>query len=176
MTAPVTDIEGVRIHALHPVHDERGGFVELFRSGWNTEFRPVQWNYLHNTANVMRGFHVHPRHTDLLMLLTGSMRVGLRDLRAASPTLGTVRTIDLQPMTHALLIPAGVGHGFYFPEPSGLCFSVSHEWDPDDDIACRWDDPQLQIEWGCADPVISDRDRLSGSLAEMVDIVRSRGL
>ena len=61
----------------------------------------------------------------------------------------------------ALSIPPGVAHGFYFDESSLHVYAVSHEWDPSDELGCRWDDPDLGIAWPCSAPLISGRDRSS---------------
>ncbi len=44
-------------------------------------------------------------------------------------------------------------------------YAVSHEWDPSDELGCRWDDPELGIAWPCSAPLISGRDRELGSLS-----------
>ncbi len=170
----MSEIVGVQCTSLRPVGDQRGAMVELFRQAWMPGFAPVQWNVSDSAGNVLRGLHCHTRHTDLLYLLSGVMRLGLRDLRVGSPTEGLAETIDLEPLSQAVLIPPGVAHGFYFPGPAQILFAMSHEWDPDDDLACRWDDPAIGIEWGCTDPVLSERDRVSGTLAEMAAVVAAR--
>lgn len=68
---------------------------------------------------------------------------------------------------HALTIPHGVAHGFFFHEPSLHVYSVSEYWDLADELGCRWDDPALGIPWPDDDPVISARDAELGSLAEL---------
>ena len=70
----------------------------------------------------------------------------------------------------ALVIPVGVAHGFYFHEPSIHVYAVSHEFDPADELGCRWYDPTLEIAWPCTDPLISARDRELGSLSELRDV------
>ena len=44
---------------------------------------------------------------------------------------------------------------------------MSHEWDPEDELGCRWDDPALGISWPCEEPQISERDRTLGPLSEL---------
>jgi dTDP-4-dehydrorhamnose 3,5-epimerase len=69
----------------------------------------------------------------------------------------------------AVLIPPGVGHGFYFPVASSLIYSVTDYWDADDELGCRWDDPELHVEWQAADPLLSERDQRAGGLREMIN-------
>ncbi len=129
---------------------------------------PVQWNAVHSSANVLRGVHVHRRHADYLTLVSGAATIGLHDLRPASPTEGEGRIVELAAAApSALVIPQGVAHGFYFHEPSIHVYAVSHEFDPADELGCRWDDPALGIAWPCTEPEISNRDGSLGSLNEL---------
>src|SRR5438034_2304054 len=147
---------------------KRGVFTELYRSSWEPGVEPVQWNAVRSEANVLRGVHVHRRHTDYLTVVSGSATIGLHDLRPGSPTEGVGMTVRLKPgEPAALVIPVGVAHGFYFHEPSIHVYAVSHEFDPADELGCRWDDPALEIDWPCSDPVLSERDRNLGSLSEL---------
>jgi dTDP-4-dehydrorhamnose 3,5-epimerase len=89
-------------------------------------------------------------------------------LREGSPTEGMGMVVELAAdEAHALVIPTGVAHGFYFPERSLHVYAVSHEWDPSDELGCRWDDPELGIGWPCTDPLLSERDRALGPLSEL---------
>jgi dTDP-4-dehydrorhamnose 3,5-epimerase len=112
---------------------------------------PVQWNAVSSNAGTLRGIHLHPRHDDYLVTLKGRVSVGLRDLRRESPTEGMSVLIGLSedPLS-ALLIPHGVAHGFYFHEPSLHLYAVTTYWDTTDELACRWDDPELEIPWPAA--------------------------
>jgi dTDP-4-dehydrorhamnose 3,5-epimerase len=40
-------------------------------------------------------------------------------------------------------------------------------YSPADEIVLRWDDPALAIDWQCAAPVLSPRDREGRSLAQL---------
>ena len=162
---------GVSLLALTPHADERGAFTELYRVSWEPGVVPAQWNAVRSKANVLRGVHVHRRHTDYLTLVAGRATIGLHDLRFGSPTEGLGATIELDSREPAaLVIPVGVAHGFYFPELSIHVYAVSHEFDPADELGCRWDDSTLDIEWPCVSPLISTRDHDLGSLSELREI------
>jgi len=151
-----------------PHADSRGVFTELFRDSWELGVEPAQWNVVASNANVLRGVHAHWRHTDYLTVVAGRATVGLHDLREGSPTDGLGVAVELgAERPAALVIPNGVAHGFYFGEPSIHVYAVSHEWDPSDELGCRWDDPALGIDWPCDDPQLSDRDGVLGSLSEL---------
>lgn len=167
-------IDGVVRHPLQLHADDRGGLVEIFRTQWIPGFQPVQWTVMVSEQNVVRGFHCHVRHTDLLMSASGTVVLGLVDLRAGSPSEGVSETIELEPAAEVVLIPPGVGHGFYFPQMTTLVLAVSHTWSMDDEFGCRWDDPDLDLGWNCEAPVLSERDRNAGTLSELRETVRTR--
>jgi len=165
---------GVRIRELDPHADSRGVFTELFRSSWELDVRPVQWNAVRSDANVLRGVHVHLRHSDYLTVPCGKAFVGLHDMRHASTTAGLSTLVELgDDSPCGVTIPPGVAHGFYFTEPSLHVYAVSHEWDPDDELGCRWDDPELGIPWPCTSPHVSARDASLGRFDELALLVNA---
>jgi dTDP-4-dehydrorhamnose 3,5-epimerase len=165
---------GVSCVSLAPHADDRGVFTEIFRGSWALDVVPAQWNLVSSSANVLRGVHAHWRHSDYLLVASGRATIGLHDLREGSTTDGLGATVELRAgEPTGLVIPPGVAHGFFFPEPSTHVYAVSHEWDPTDELGCRWDDPDLRIEWPCAAPLVSDRDRTLGSLRDLRRSIRS---
>lgn len=162
--------QGVLLHSLKTYRDERGSLTEFFRTSWETGIDVVQWNYSESEARVLRGVHVHVRHTDYLIVLRGRASIGLRDLRRGSPTEGMAALIELRGTDlQALTIPPGVAHGFYFHEPSSTLCAVSEFWDLQDELGCHWADPALEIKWPEAAPVISARDAALLSMRELVE-------
>src|SRR5262249_45880376 len=139
------------------------------RVEWRVGVEPVQWNAVWSEAGVVRGVHVHVRHEDYLTVPVGRASVGLRDLRRGSPSEGLTALLELgQDEPAALIIPRGVAHGFYFHEPSLHVYAVSEYWDPGDEHACRWDDPELEIPWPVATGGASERDQEAQTLAELL--------
>jgi dTDP-4-dehydrorhamnose 3,5-epimerase len=135
---------------------------------------PAQWNVVRSSENVFRGVHVHVRHLDYLTVITGRATIGLYDLREGSSTEGLGTSVEMSGNTPTgISIPVGVAHGFYFHEPSLHVYAVSREWDPTDEMGCRWDDPALDIAWPCSAPIISDRDAGLGSVSELRNVVRA---
>jgi dTDP-4-dehydrorhamnose 3,5-epimerase len=161
---------GVGLRSLQAHQDQRGSLTELFRVSWNPETEAVQWNYVESKRAVLRGVHVHIKHSDYLVLLSGHATIGLRDLRHDSATAGVTALIEMHGTDpHALIIPPGVAHGFYFHEPSSHIYGVSEFWDPQDELGCHWADPALEISWPNATPVISARDAALPSLRTLVE-------
>ena len=156
---------GVDLHRLDPHAASRGVFTELFRDSWDLPAAPVQWNAVRSETNVLCGVHAHWRHADYLTVVVGKATIALHDLREGSETEGLGMVVELAADAPAgLSIPPGVAPGFYFHQPSLHVYAVSHEWDPSDELGCRWDDPELGIPWPCSEPLISERTRSSGPL------------
>jgi dTDP-4-dehydrorhamnose 3,5-epimerase len=158
---------GVRLLTTH--HDDRGAFTELFRDAWETGVAPVQWNAVRSEPHVLRGVHCHVEHADALVVAGGRMRLGLCDLRPGSDTAGRACVLDLDAEAMMLVtIPPGVAHGFYFPVAALHVYAVDRTWDPDDELGCRWDDPDLGIPWGDVEaPLLSARDECLGTRGEL---------
>lgn len=166
--------DGVALVPLEPHPDERGVFLEVYRASWALDVRPAQWNVVTSAAEVLRGVHAHWRHADYLLLARGRASIGLHDLRSDSSTSGLAAVVELDAAAPAaLVIPTGVAHGFYFHEPSIHVYAVTHEWDPADELGCRWDDPELGIPWPCTDPLLSPRDAGLGPLSELRAAIRA---
>jgi len=162
--------QGVSLRSLQTRHDERGSLTELFRASEVAGIDVVQWNYSESKARVLRGVHVHVKHADYLILLRGHATIGLRDLRIGSPTESMIALVEMQgTRLHALIIPPGVAHGFYFHEPSAHVYAVSEYWDKQDELGCRWADPELGINWPDVAPLISERDAALPSLRELIE-------
>lgn len=160
---------GVVIRDLEVHDDPRGALSEIFREDWRVGPPAVQWNYVLSLAGSLRGVHVHPRHTDYLTLVAGRMLLGLNDVRRSSARFGQGLVVELRgDRLQTVHIPPGVAHAFYFPEGGVLMNGVSHHWSPDDEIACRWDSPELGLDWSVVDPILSAKDAAAGGYAEMV--------
>lgn len=160
---------GVQLTKLETHADERGALTEVFRRSWTTGIEPVQWNVTLSQPGVLRGTHVHLEHTDYITVIEGRADVGLSDFRPGSPTEGLAVVLELAAEEMAgLTIPPGVFHGLYFRERSIFLYGLSHGWQPVDDLACRWDDPDLGIPWRVGDPTLSVRDASAPSLRELL--------
>jgi dTDP-4-dehydrorhamnose 3,5-epimerase len=159
---------GVELLRLATHTDDRGDFTELFRESWVAPDRFLQWNAVNSEARALRGVHVHVRHSDYLTVMRGRVLFGLKDLRVDSPTLGMVSMLEVAAGDgSALRIPPGVAHGFYFLEASLHVYAVSHYWDLDDELGCRFDDPGLGMPWPDLHPLLSERDQHLPSLAAL---------
>ena len=130
----------------------------------------VQANLSTSRARVLRGMHFHRRQADFWVVLDGMAFVGLYDLRAGSPTQRetTTLTLDARQGLTGLLIPPGVAHGFCAITEVGLLYLVTAEFTGEDEGGFSWNDPDLAISWPFEEPIVSERDRTSGTLASVL--------
>lgn len=161
-------IKVVRNIELRKFHDSRGSLFEMIRNEWVPETAPIQWNAVASKKNVIRGFHVHPNHTDYLVCILGTFTIKMRDLREKSPTYLLYQEVEMDAENpRALVIPPGVGHGFEFEYPSYYCYGIDSYWSLKDEFDCRYDDEELGIQWSLKTPLLSDRDNHSGTFSKL---------
>jgi dTDP-4-dehydrorhamnose 3,5-epimerase len=155
-------IAGVKFVQLQPHADDRGRFMETFRTGWFPErnWAVVQANRSDSQAGVLRGLHYHLHQVDYWCPAWGQLRVGLADLRRGSPSFGAGQVIEMsaaRPM--GLFIPPGVAHGYLALSEVTLLYWVDRYYDPSDELGVAWNDPTLNLAWGVTDPILSPRDQ-----------------
>ena len=161
---------GFQLRRVEGHSDARGSFTEAFRESWWPGLAPVQWNVARSAAGALRGLHVHVVHQDVYILAEGAATLGLRDVRAGSPTEGVGAIVELNGRDlHVAVIPQGVLHGVVFREDSLLFVGVTAYYDPADDIACRWSDPALGIDWPLEPTLISERDASAPPLSDVLE-------
>jgi dTDP-4-dehydrorhamnose 3,5-epimerase len=179
MTARVAaTLEGVHWERVVPRVDERGSFSEVWRAS-RVPGRFLQANVSTSARGVLRGVHCHRAQGDYFVVLSGRVYIALVDLRPILRGDGSqIPTITRECSAgDALTIPPLVAHGFLALEPTQLLYLVTAEYDSKDEFGFRWDDPATGIKWPRAamegdGPILSERDRSSPSLANLVEVLR----
>ncbi len=155
-------IDGVQLAFLGAHADERGRFTEIFRKEWFPQrtWDSIQMNRSDSKAGVLRGLHYHFRQVDYWYLLSGSIRVGMVDLRPFSSAYRMTATLDVSADDNmGIFIPVGVAHGFYALSDVTLLYVVDNYYDGGDEHGLAWNDPDLGPEWGVSvAPNLSARD------------------
>jgi dTDP-4-dehydrorhamnose 3,5-epimerase len=146
---------------LTRLEDDRGWFAELARaSALPKPFR--QANLSFSRRGVIRGLHYHERgQDDLFVCLQGTVRVVVLDRGT-----GEVFTEDIgdeNPV--AIYVPGIHAHGFEALTDALFCYLVTEEYDPHDpdEHGVPWDDPRVVDIWSTRSPILSERDKASGS-------------
>lgn len=173
-------IAGVWWRALTSLPDDRGAFMEVWRSTWGDASPgpgPLdirQANLSRSRPGVLRGLHLHRRQADLWVVLDGRAFIALVDLRPAIAGTGvlSVETVDADPGT-AVYLPAGVAHGFYAHDGISLLYFVTSEYDGSDELGFAWHDADAGVPWPDPSPIVSARDTSAPSLAQLLGRLRS---
>ncbi len=164
-------IVGVQVAHLQSFSDERGRFMETFRKEWfpQRSWDVFQINRSDSKQGVLRGLHYHHHQIDYWYVPKGDMRVGLVDIRAASPTYLNTQMIDIGEANElGLFIPIGVAHGFAALTDVTLIYIVDNYFDGGrDEHGVAWNDMTFNLDWGLNDPIISDRDLRNATLENL---------
>lgn len=159
--------EGLVLIQPRIFQDERGYFYESYsadkfkEAGIPDEF--VQDNQSLSAKNVLRGLHYqHPPFAQgkLVRVLQGAVIDVAVDIRKNSPTYGKHIMVELSAENKLMLwIPPGFAHGFLSLEDQTIflykCTSTYHK---ESESGIIWNDPELNIEWGINNPIVSDKD------------------
>ncbi len=175
MKVSKTSIPGV-VKIQPKVHkDQRGYFFEFFKiSDFEKHGLPknfVQDNQAKSSRGVLRGLHYQLDHAQgkLVWVSRGKVLDVAVDIRRGSPTFGHYESAILDDESHTrFYIPPGFAHGYYVLSESAVfqykCTDLYH---PEDEYGLHWDDPEIGIEWGNGDKLVSAKDRILPHLKEM---------
>jgi len=136
--------------------DHRGFFLETFQAaryeeqaGINLAF--VQDNHSRSAQGVLRGLHfqVSKPQGKLVRVVRGEVFDVAVDLRRESPTFGQWEGVYLsEDNKRQFWVPPGFAHGFVVvSDVADFEYKCTDYYDPTDEGAIRWDDPELAIEW-----------------------------
>jgi len=167
---------GLWLYAPKVFKDERGFFMESYNQaafeaqGLDVAF--IQDNHaLSRSKGVLRGLHFQnpPKaQTKLVRVTRGEALDVVVDLRKGSPTFGQWKSFTLTESNFLqLLVPKGFAHGYLTLTPDvEFLYKVDELYAPDHDRGILWNDPDLAVEWGVADPILSPKDARLGRLRD----------
>jgi dTDP-4-dehydrorhamnose 3,5-epimerase len=171
-----SDLTGVVLFLPEPHHDDRGLFTRTFdvavaRDAGVDPHAYVQDSQSRSRRGVLRGLHgrAGAGEAKLVRCAHGAVHDVLVDARLSSSTFGEHRSFRLDDVEFAhLYVPVGFLHGFQaLTEVADVCYRIDREHDPAEDLAVRYDDPELAIAWPLPVSTISARDAAAGSWAEL---------
>lgn len=163
-----TEIKGILIIEPEIFSDNRGLFCETYSYqkfnslGINTKF--VQDNISVSKRGVVRGLHFQlpPKaQAKLCQVIRGRVLDVAVDLRNGSPSFGEYFAIELSEDNFMqLYIPIGFAHGFaVLSDEAVFQYKCSDYYSREHEMAIRFDDPTLNINWSVQEPIVSDRDK-----------------
>jgi dTDP-4-dehydrorhamnose 3,5-epimerase len=153
--------------------DSRGYFFEIYKCsefaalGIHETF--VQDNQSWSKKGVLRGLHYQLRNAQakLCRVVQGAAMDIAVDIRVGSPTFGKWCSVMLSSETqNQIFIPVGFAHGFVaLTDSVQFLYKCSDYYQASDEYGILWNDPALGIDWGIADPIISEKDAKLPTLA-----------
>lgn len=170
-------IEGVLLVKPQIFGDARGWFYETYNeeryraAGIGVKF--VQDNQSFSQKNVVRGLHFQrPPFTQakLVSVIQGAVLDVAVDLRVDSPTYGKyVSAVLTGENHHQLFVPEGFAHGFSVLEDNTIfAYKCSNFYHKESEGNIVYNDPDIHVEWGVENPILSDKDKVGPTLREFV--------
>ena len=147
--------------------DGRGYFYESWNkqsyanAGIKSEF--VQDNQSLSQTGVLRGLHFQNppfAQAKLVRVITGAVLDIAVDIRKNSLTYGKHYSIELSAENKTMFyIPEGFAHGFLTLENDTIfSYKCAGYYNKGSEETLLWNDPDLNINWGIASPLLSEKD------------------
>lgn len=177
MKVTKTKLEGVVIIEPDVFGDHRGFFMESWSQKKMEEaglfYNFVQDNHsMSSVKGTLRGIHFQKgdkAQAKLVRCVKGAVLDVAVDLRHDSPTYKQWIAVELSAENFKqLLIPRGFGHGFVtLTDEVEFLYKADNYYAPEADVGIRWNDPEIGVEWGVENPILSVKDRTSKYLREL---------
>ena len=175
-----TKLDGVVIIEPDVFGDNRGFFME----SWNKEkmaelgldYDFVQDNHSKSTVKgTLRGIHFQKgdkSQAKLVRCVKGAVLDVAVDLRENSPTFKQWVGVELSEANKKqLLIPRGFGHGFVtLTDDVEFLYKADNYYAPEADAGIRWNDPDIGVEWGIENPILSEKDKKNPFLKDCEEL------
>ena len=164
-----TKLDGVVIIEPDVFGDNRGFFMEswnkkkMAEAGLDYDF--VQDNHSKSTVKgTLRGIHFQKgdkAQAKLVRCVKGAVLDVAVDLRKNSSTFKQWVGVELsEENKKQLLIPRGFGHGFVtLTDDVEFLYKADNYYAPEADAGIRWNDPEIGVEWGIDNPILSEKDK-----------------
>lgn len=157
------------VYAVEPrvFEDDRGWFFESYSKIKTPEIECdfIQDNHSFSAdQGVLRGIHFQngaSAQSKLVRCIKGAVLDVVVDLRKQSPTYKQWISVELSAENKKqLFIPKGFGHGFVtLTDNVEFLYKTDAYYDPAADRSILWSDPDLAIDWGITEPLLSKKDK-----------------
>lgn len=163
-----TSIKGLIIIKPKIFGDHRGYFFESYRKdifddlGTGLEF--VQDNQSMSAKGILRGLHFQKEpfaQGKLVQVIKGAVLDVAVDIRKNSETYGQHVALELNEDNKTMFwIPPGFAHGFLtLADNTIFNYKCTNYYAPKYEGGVRWNDPDLAINWGINNPILSEKDK-----------------
>ena len=169
-------LKGCAIIEPYVFGDERGFFLETFQATRyeqkaGIELAFVQDNHSRSTRGVLRGLHFQKTKPQgkLVRVVRGEVYDVALDIRKSSPTFGEWEGVILsEDNKKQFWVPPGFAHGFVvLSDTADFEYKCTDYYDPSDEGSILWSDPDLNISWPIANPLLSAKDQSGKRLVDL---------
>lgn len=172
-----TKLDGVVVIEPDVFGDHRGFFMESW-SEKKMEEAGLHYNFVqdnHSMSSVkgtLRGIHFQKgdkAQAKLVRCVKGAVLDVAVDLRHESPTYKQWVAVELsEENKKQLLIPRGFGHGFVtLTDEVEFLYKADNYYAPEADGGIRWNDPEIGVDWGVKNPILSAKDEKNPFLKDL---------
>lgn len=169
ITVSKTEVEDVLIVEPKAFGDNRGWFMESY-SKRDFEAAGIMANFVQDNRSfsskkgIIRGLHFQRNpmcQAKLLTCLKGEILDVAVDLRKDSPTYKKWVSVKLSAENKKqIFIPKGFAHGFLtLTDDVEIMYKCDEFYSPECDGGIRFDDPEIGVDWGIKDPILSEKDK-----------------
>ena len=179
MKVTKTKLDGVVILEPKVFGDNRGFFMESWskrkfeEAGLFYDF--VQDNHSSSTVKgTVRGIHFQKGkwcQAKLVRCTRGAVLDIAVDLRKNSSTYKQWISVELsEDNKKQIMVPRGFGHAFVtLTDHVEFMYKADNYYAPESEGGIRWNDPDIGVTWGVADPVLSAKDKINPFFKDIKD-------
>ncbi len=156
--------------------DNRGWFMESWSEKTmldaNLPYEFVQDNHSFSSQKgTLRGLHFQKgdaAQAKLVRCVRGAIMDVIVDMREGSPTYKKWCKVELSADNkRQLLVPRGFLHGFLtLTDDVEFLYKVDNLYNAEADRNIIWNDPEIGIDWGIENPILSEKDKKAPKLSE----------
>ena len=173
-------LQGVYIITPEVFGDHRGWFMEswseekLAQKGINCHF--VQDNHSFSASKgTLRGLHyqLNPKcQAKIIRCTNGAILDVAVDIRRGSPQYKQWVAVELSKENKKqLFVPRGFAHGFLtLTDNVEVQYKADNYYAPECDGNIRYDDPEIGIDWGHGEFILSEKDQRAPLLRERQEL------
>jgi len=172
-----TKIPDVILVEVPKFADHRGFFMETYHEqkfsdgGISAKF--IQDNHASSQKDILRGLHYQLKYPQgkLVRCIQGEILDVAVDIRKSSPTFGQwIGEILSAKNAKQLYVPPGFAHGYVVrSEQAEVEYKCTELYHPEDEYGILWNDPEIAIEWGVENPILSEKDKQQPLLINVKD-------
>ncbi len=170
-----TSLPGVCLIRPKVFEDPRGFFFESYHVAKFANFgitgRFVQDNHSRSAIGTLRGLHYQLKfpQAKLCRVVQGEVLDVAVDIRKGSPYFGKwVGVVLSAENKQQIYIPKGFAHGFLvLSETAEFLYKCDEFYHPEDELGVAWNDPEIGINWGVSDPILSNKDKVNLKLSNI---------